>query len=186
MPLRVVRQTVHGVLLEWGTVADTAEEKWFTLHVASEAALRKEQVVHLGPGIRTYALDDLLPGTKYEACLSPGGQPPQRGRCVVFVTGRAQGGLGDRERLLHVSVVLCAVLLAVPVGAYVWAARGPCGCGQWGPRCCPPGRRAPRCPQAAPPHKDDSCGDPSAVCEDGRGFGDTGEGEEKERQGASG
>ncbi|XP_036137427.1 leucine-rich repeat, immunoglobulin-like domain and transmembrane domain-containing protein 2 isoform X2 [Molossus molossus] len=173
--LRVVRQTVHGVLLQWLTVADTAEETGFTLHVASEAAPRAEQVVHVGPGIRTYALDDLLPGTRYKACLGPGVQPPHLGRCVVFVTGRDSGGPGSRERLLHVSVVLCAVLLTVPVGAYVWAARGLCG--QGGLRCCPHNRRAPRCPQAAPPHKGDSYGDPSAVCEGGLGPRDTEEGE---------
>ncbi|KAM7074198.1 leucine-rich repeat, immunoglobulin-like domain and transmembrane domain-containing protein 2 isoform 1-T1 [Molossus nigricans] len=173
--LRVVRQTVHGVLLQWLTVADTAEETGFTLHVASEAAPRAEQVVHVGPGIRTYALDGLLPGTRYKACLGPGVQPPHLGRCVVFVTGRDSGGPGARERLLHVSVVLCAVLLTVPVGAYVWAARGLCG--QGGLRCCPHNRRAPRCPQAAPPHRGDSYGDPSAVCEGGLGPRDTEEGE---------
>lgn len=169
--LRVVKQTVHGILLEWFAVADTPEEKWFTLYIASDEALKKE-VVHMGPGINTYAVDDLLPGTKYEACLSLGGQPPHQGQCVVFVTGRAQGGLEGRERLLHVTVVLCAVLLTVPLGAYVWAAQAPGSCREWGLHCCPLRRKALRCPHAVPQHRDGSCRDHIAVCEDGPGHRD--------------
>ncbi|XP_032985617.1 leucine-rich repeat, immunoglobulin-like domain and transmembrane domain-containing protein 2 isoform X1 [Rhinolophus ferrumequinum] len=147
--LRVVKQTVRGILLEWFVMADTSEQKWFTLYIASDVALRKE-VVHIGPGINTYAVDDLLPGTKYEACLSLGAQPPRQGQCVVFVTGRDRGGLDEREHLLHVTVVLCAVLLSVPVGAYVWAAQAPCRCRQWCQHCCPYRRKAPRCPPCSP------------------------------------
>nr|XP_012620170.1 leucine-rich repeat, immunoglobulin-like domain and transmembrane domain-containing protein 2 [Microcebus murinus] len=178
--LRVAKQTVHGILLEWLAVADTPQEEWFTLYVASDEALRKE-VVHIGPGVNTYAVDDLLPATKYEACLSLGAQPPSQGQCVVFVTGRDGGGLEARERLLHVTVVLCAVLLAVPVGAYAWAAQSPCSCSEWGLRCCPRRRKAPRCPRAAP-----QCRDLPAVCEDSEGHVDPEEGdEEKEGEGDS-
>lgn len=120
MYLRAVRQTVHGILLEWLTGADTSEEKGFTLSVASGSP-QKEQVVHLSRCIHTYALDSFLPGIKYRACLSRG-PAATPGRCVVFGTGRDRGGLGDRERLLHASAVLCAVLLAAPVGACIWAA----------------------------------------------------------------
>nr|XP_031538039.1 leucine-rich repeat, immunoglobulin-like domain and transmembrane domain-containing protein 2 isoform X1 [Vicugna pacos] len=184
--LRVVKQTVRGILLEWFAAADTPE-KWFTLYIASDEALRKE-VVHVGPGINTYAVDDLLPGTKYEACLSLGGQPPRQGRCVVFVTGRDHGGLEGRERLLHTTVVLCAVLLAVPVGAYVWAAQAPCSCREWGLRCCPHCTKAPRCPRAVPQHSDGSYRDHTAVSEDGLGYrGAEGVGnKEKDGEGESG
>ncbi|XP_065775279.1 leucine-rich repeat, immunoglobulin-like domain and transmembrane domain-containing protein 2 [Muntiacus reevesi] len=167
--LRVVKQTVHGILLEWFAAADTPE-KWFTLYIASDEALRKD-VVHVGPGINTYTVDDLLPGTKYEVCLSLGGRPPRQGRCVVFVTGRDAGGLEGRERLLHTSVVLCAALLAVAVGAYAWAAQGPCRCRGWGRRWCLHRRKAPRGPLAVPEHRDDSSRDHTAVCEDGLGPG---------------
>ncbi|XP_020040635.2 leucine-rich repeat, immunoglobulin-like domain and transmembrane domain-containing protein 2 [Castor canadensis] len=166
--LRVVKQTVRGILLEWLAVANTPEEQWFTLYIASEEALRKE-VVHIGPGINTYAVDDLLPSTKYEACLSLGRQSPHQGQCVVFVTGRDSSGLDGRERLLHVTVVLCAVLLAVPVGAYVWAAQGPCSYSEWGLHCCPHHRKAPRCPWAVPQCKESTFRDHPAVCEDGEG-----------------
>ncbi|XP_012503513.1 PREDICTED: leucine-rich repeat, immunoglobulin-like domain and transmembrane domain-containing protein 2 isoform X2 [Propithecus coquereli] len=172
--LRVAKQTVHGILLEWLAVADTPQEEWFTLYVASDEALRKE-VVHIGPGINTYAVDDLLPGTKYEACLSLGGQPPHQGQCVVFVTGRDSGGLEAREQLLHVTVVLCAVLLAVPAGAYAWAAQSPCSCSEWGLRCCPHRRKAPRWPPAVP-----QCRDLPAVYEDSEGHMDPEGDEEKE------
>ncbi|DAA14203.1 leucine-rich repeat, immunoglobulin-like domain and transmembrane domain-containing protein 2 [Bos taurus] len=167
--LRVVKQTVHGILLEWFAAADTPET-WFTLYIASDEAFRKK-VVHVGPGINTYTVDDLLPGTKYEICLSLGGQPPRQGRCVVFVTGRDDGGLEGRERLLHTTVILCAVLLAVPVGAYAWAAQAPCSCRGWGQRWCLHRRKAPRCPQAVPEHRDDPYRDHTAVCEDGLGPG---------------
>ncbi|XP_053442312.1 leucine-rich repeat, immunoglobulin-like domain and transmembrane domain-containing protein 2 [Nycticebus coucang] len=170
--LRVVKQTVHGILLEWLAVADSPQEEWFTLYVVSDEALRKE-VVHIGPGINTYAVDDLLPATKYEACLSLGSHPPRQGRCVVFVTGRDGGELEARERLLHLTVVLCAVLLAVPVGAYAWAAQSPCSCSEWGLRCCAHRRKVPRCPGAAPQCKahpavyEDSEGDPEGDEEKG-------------------
>ncbi|XP_011805817.1 PREDICTED: leucine-rich repeat, immunoglobulin-like domain and transmembrane domain-containing protein 2 isoform X1 [Colobus angolensis palliatus] len=179
--LRVVKQTVHGILLEWLAVADTSEEEWFTLHIASDEAFRKE-VVHVGPGINTYAVDDLLPGTKYEACLSLKGQPPHQGQCVVFVTGRDGGGLEARERLLHVTVVLCVVLLAVPVGAYAWAAQGPCSCSKWVLRYCLHCRKDPSCPPAAPQCRDGSFREHPAVCDDGEGHTDT-EGD-KEKEGA--
>uniref|UniRef100_A0A2R9A5N3 Leucine rich repeat, Ig-like and transmembrane domains 2 n=1 Tax=Pan paniscus TaxID=9597 RepID=A0A2R9A5N3_PANPA len=170
--LRVVKQTVHGILLEWLAVADTSKEEWFTLYIASDEAFRKE-VVHIGPGINTYAVDDLLPGTKYEACLSLEGQPPHQGQCVAFVTGRDAGGLEARERLLHVTVVLCVVLLAVPVGAYAWAAQGPCSCSKWVLCCCLHRRKAPSCPPAAPQSKDGSFREHPAVCDDGEGHIDT-------------
>nr|XP_004657892.2 leucine-rich repeat, immunoglobulin-like domain and transmembrane domain-containing protein 2 [Jaculus jaculus] len=153
--LRVAKQTMHGILLEWLVVAKPFEDQWFTLYIASDEALRKE-VVHIGPGINTYAVNDLLPGIKYEACLSLENQPPGRGQCVVFVMGRHSAELDSRERLLHATVVLCAVLLSVPVGVYVWAARGPCSCTEWGLRCCPTCRKAPRCPQAVPQCKEGS------------------------------
>ncbi|XP_037659834.1 leucine-rich repeat, immunoglobulin-like domain and transmembrane domain-containing protein 2 [Choloepus didactylus] len=180
--LRVARQTVRGILLEWFAKADTPEEQWFTLSFASEDAVRKE-VVHLGPGINTYALDDLLPGTKYKACLSLGGQPAGQGPCVVFVTGRDHGGLDSlagREYLLHITVVLCAVLLAVAVGASAWVAQAPCSCRWWALSCCPHRRKAPSCPRAAPRQRDGSLRIQAAVCEDGPGPRDTEEEQEKD------
>ncbi|KAM4852536.1 leucine-rich repeat, immunoglobulin-like domain and transmembrane domain-containing protein 2 [Thomomys bottae] len=174
--LRVVKHTARGILLEWLAVANTPEE-WFTLYIASEEALRKD-VIHMGPGINTYAVDDLLPGTKYEACLGLGNQPPHQGQCVVFVTGRDGGGLEARERLLHVTVVLCAVLLAVPVGVYVWTAQGPCS--EWGLHCYLRHRKVPRCPQAVPPSKDDSFKGHHIACEDAEGHRAVEEEEEKE------
>ncbi|XP_047410336.1 leucine-rich repeat, immunoglobulin-like domain and transmembrane domain-containing protein 2 [Sciurus carolinensis] len=176
--LRVVKQTVRGILLEWFAVGNVPEE-WFTLYIASDEALRKE-VVHIGPGINTYAVDDLLPGTKYEACLSLGSRPPHQGQCVVFMTGRDGGRLEDRERLLHISVVLCVLLLAVPVGAYVWTTQGPCSCRKWGLHCCPHRRHALRCPPAVPQSKDRSFRDHLTVCEDGEGHRHMKGNEEKE------
>ncbi|XP_042546106.1 leucine-rich repeat, immunoglobulin-like domain and transmembrane domain-containing protein 2 [Dipodomys spectabilis] len=173
--LRVVKHTGHGILLEWLAVANTPEE-WFTLYITSEEALRKE-VIHMAPGINTYAVEDLLPSTKYEACVGLGNQSPRQGQCVVFVTGRDGGELEARERLLHVTVVLCAVLLAVPVGAYVWAVQGPCS--EWGLHCSLHHRKAPRCPQAVPQYKDDSFKGHPTVCEDGEGHRVLEEEEEK-------
>lgn len=178
--LRVIKQTMGGVLLEWFTVGNTSEEKWTTLYVASDVSLRKE-VVYIGPGINTYVMDDLLPGTKYKACVSLGDQPLHQGQCVVFVTGQDHSGLDERERFLHIMVVLCAVLLAVPVGTYVWVSQVPCSCMKWGFLCCPHHRKAPRYPQAAPQHRD-----PIVVCEDDLGHRDTEEGEGKGGEGDSG
>ncbi|XP_069914056.1 leucine-rich repeat, immunoglobulin-like domain and transmembrane domain-containing protein 2 isoform X1 [Oryctolagus cuniculus] len=181
--LRVLKQTVHGILLQWLAVADSSEEEWFTLYIVSDEALWKE-VVHIGPGINTYAVEDLLPGTKYEACISLGSQPPHQGQCVVFVTGRDSGGLEGRERLLHITVVLCVVLLAVPVGIYAWAAQGLCSCREWGLYCCPHHRKVPRCPPAAPQCRDSSFQDHSVICEDPEGHRDT-EVDEERKEGDS-
>ncbi|XP_038518293.1 leucine-rich repeat, immunoglobulin-like domain and transmembrane domain-containing protein 2 [Canis lupus familiaris] len=172
--LRVVRQTVRGILLEWFVVADGPRDPWFTLYIASDATLRPE-VVHIGPGVNTYGLEDLRPSTKYEACLSLEGRPARRGRCVVFVTGRAQGELAElaaRERLLHVAVVLSAALLALPVGAYVWAAQARCCCRPGGLNCCPRRRRGPRCPRAVPQLRDCSYAGHRAPRGDGPGCRD--------------
>ncbi|XP_054436457.1 LOW QUALITY PROTEIN: leucine-rich repeat, immunoglobulin-like domain and transmembrane domain-containing protein 2 [Pteronotus mesoamericanus] len=144
--LRVIKQTMCRVLLEWFTVGNTSEEKWVTLYVESDVSLRKE-VVHIGPGVNTYIMDDLLPGTKYKACVSLGGQPQHQGQCAVFVTGWDCSELDEQERFLYITVVLCAVLLAVLVGAYVWAAQVPCSCRNWGLLCCPHHWKAPRTPQ---------------------------------------
>ncbi|XP_034354899.1 leucine-rich repeat, immunoglobulin-like domain and transmembrane domain-containing protein 2 isoform X1 [Arvicanthis niloticus] len=182
--LRVVKQTVHGILLEWLTVSNLPEEQWFTLYIASDEALRKK-VVHIGPGINTYAVDDLLPATKYKACLSLRNQSPGQGQCVVFVTGKDIGGLEGREHLLHVTVVLCAVLLALPVGAYVWISQGPYNCSEWCLRCCPLHRKILRCPQAVPQCQDNSFKDLSAVYKDGESHRVIEEDEEMEKEGIS-
>ncbi|CAH7354241.1 leucine-rich repeat, immunoglobulin-like domain and transmembrane domain-containing protein 2 [Phodopus roborovskii] len=166
--LRVVKQTVHSIFLEWFTVTNLLEEQWLTLYITSDEALGKK-VVHIGPGINTYVVDDLLPATKYQACLSLRSQPPGQGQCVVFVTGKDHGGLEGRERLLHVTVVLCAVLLALPVGVYVWAAQGPYNCSEWCFCCCFLRRKTLRCPHAVPQCKDSSFKDLPAAHEDGEG-----------------
>ncbi|KAK7798752.1 hypothetical protein U0070_021247 [Myodes glareolus] len=166
--LRVVKQTAQAILLEWLTVPSLPEEQWFTLYIASDEASKKT-VVHIGPGINTYSVDDLLPATEYKACLSLRSQPPGQGQCVVFVTGKDSGGLEGRERLLHVTVVLCVVLLAVPVGVSVWAAQGPYNCCEWCLGCCSLHKKAFRGQQAIPQCKDSSFKDFTAVCEDGEG-----------------
>ncbi|ERE86959.1 leucine-rich repeat, immunoglobulin-like domain and transmembrane domain-containing protein 2 [Cricetulus griseus] len=182
--LRVVKQTVHGILLEWLTVTNLLEEQWFTLYITSDEALGKK-VVHIGPGINTYAVDDLLPATEYQACLSLRSQPPAQGQCVVFVTGKDDGGLEGRERLLHVTVVLCAVLLALPVGAYVWSAQGPYNCSEWCFCCCFHHRKTLRCPQAVPQCKNSSFKDLPAAYEDGESHKVVEENEEIEKEGNS-
>ncbi|XP_007533992.1 leucine-rich repeat, immunoglobulin-like domain and transmembrane domain-containing protein 2 [Erinaceus europaeus] len=183
LELKIVKQTVRGVLLEWFAEADTPE-KWFTLYIISDEAL-KQEAVHIGPGINMYLVDGLLPSMKYRACLSLGARPALQGRCVVFVTGSDAGReLEERERFLHVTVVLCAILLTVPLGVYVWAAQAPLSCKEWGLGFCS-GGRTPRCPQAAPLHQEDFCKDHVAACEDGLGHRDT-EVEEEAGKGVNG
>ncbi|XP_055453788.1 leucine-rich repeat, immunoglobulin-like domain and transmembrane domain-containing protein 2 [Psammomys obesus] len=182
--LRVVKQTVHGILLEWLTVTSLPEEQWLTLYIKSDEALRKK-VVHIGPGINSYAVDNLLPATEYKACLSLRSQPPSQGQCVVFVTGKDSGGLESREHLLHVTVVLCAVLLALPVGVYVWASQGPYNCHEWCLCCSPLYKKTLRCPQAAPQCKDSFSKDPPVVYEDGEVLRVMEDNEEIEKEGNS-
>ncbi|XDV50405.1 hypothetical protein PO909_019467 [Leuciscus waleckii] len=79
--IRIAKQTVYGITVEWRAVTDNPAETWFTIHF----------------GINTYSVTDLLPVTKYEICVTLKNQ---------------------RERLIHIVVIVLAMVLAVPAGMY--------------------------------------------------------------------
>ncbi|XP_028990423.2 leucine-rich repeat, immunoglobulin-like domain and transmembrane domain-containing protein 2 [Betta splendens] len=115
--VRIAKQTAHGITLEWTLTTDNPAATWLTLHFGKYDSPRKE-TIYVGPGISSHSFADLLPVTKYEACVTLRGRPPRGGRCVVFVTGSNAGELEQRARLLHVIVLVSAVLVAVPAGVY--------------------------------------------------------------------
>ncbi|MGH0120713.1 UNVERIFIED_CONTAM: hypothetical protein FKN15_031642 [Acipenser sinensis] len=45
-------------------------------------------------------------------------QAPRRDQCIVFVTGSDISELEQREKLIHIIVIVCAMILAVPAGMY--------------------------------------------------------------------
>ncbi|XP_047465391.1 leucine-rich repeat, immunoglobulin-like domain and transmembrane domain-containing protein 2 [Mugil cephalus] len=115
--IRIAKQTVYGITLEWHAATDNPGETWFTIHFGKYDSPKKE-MIYIGPGINSYSVSDLLPVTKYEVCLSLKNHPPREGQCIVFVTGSDISEMEQRERLIHIVVIVCAMVLAVPAGMY--------------------------------------------------------------------
>ncbi|XP_066518701.1 leucine-rich repeat, immunoglobulin-like domain and transmembrane domain-containing protein 2 [Hoplias malabaricus] len=115
--IRISKQTVYGITLEWYAATENPAETWFTVHFGRYDSPKKE-MLYVGPGINSYTVNDLLPVTKYEVCVSLKNQPPRPEQCIVFVTGSATNELEQRERLIHIIVIVCAMVLAVPAGMY--------------------------------------------------------------------
>ncbi|XP_041672532.1 leucine-rich repeat, immunoglobulin-like domain and transmembrane domain-containing protein 2 [Cheilinus undulatus] len=115
--IRIAKQTVYGITLEWHAVTDNPAETWYTIHFGKYDSPKKE-MIYIGPGINSYSVNDLLPVTKYEVCVSLKNHPPREGQCIVFVTGNDISEMEQRERLIHIIVIVCAMVLAVPAGMY--------------------------------------------------------------------
>lgn len=115
--IRIAKQTVYGITLEWHAATDNPAETWFTIHFGKYDSEKKE-MIYIGPGINSYSVSNLLPVTKYEVCVTLKNHPPREGQCIVFVTGSDISELEQRERLIHIIVIVCAMVLAVPAGMY--------------------------------------------------------------------
>ncbi|CAN9509170.1 unnamed protein product [Ophioblennius macclurei] len=115
--IRIAKQTVYGITLEWHAATENPSETWFTIHFGKYDSPKKE-MIYIGPGINSYSVSDLLPMTKYEVCVTLKNHPPREGQCIVFVTGSDISELEQRERLIHIVVIVCAMVLAVPAGMY--------------------------------------------------------------------
>ncbi|KAM9831757.1 leucine-rich repeat, immunoglobulin-like domain and transmembrane domain-containing protein 2 [Neosynchiropus ocellatus] len=115
--IRIAKQTVYGITLEWHAVTDNPAETWFTIHFGKYDSPKKE-TIYIAPGINSYSVNDLFPMTKYEVCVTLKNQPPREGQCIVFVTGSDVSEMEQRERLIHIIVIVCAMVLAVPAGMY--------------------------------------------------------------------
>nr|XP_005294082.2 leucine-rich repeat, immunoglobulin-like domain and transmembrane domain-containing protein 2 isoform X1 [Chrysemys picta bellii] len=115
--VRIAKQTVYGITLEWYAVTENPGETWYTLHFGKYDDSKKE-MIYIGPGTNTYSVNDLLPATKYEVCVTLRNQTPRKGQCIVFVTGSDISELEQREKLIHIIIIVCAMVLAVPAGMY--------------------------------------------------------------------
>lgn len=115
--IRITKQTVYGITLEWHAVTQNPAETWFTIHFGQYDSGRKE-MIYIGPGINSYSVNNLLPVTKYEVCVTLKNQAPKDNQCLVFVTGNEISELEQRQRLIHIIVIVCAMVLAVPAGMY--------------------------------------------------------------------
>lgn len=125
--IRIAKQTVYGITLEWHAATENPAETWFTIHFGKYDSPKKE-MTYIGPGINSYSVSNLLPLTKYEVCVTLKNYPPGDGQCIVFVTGNDISELEQRERLIHIVVVVCAMLLAVPAGMYACTAEAGLSC----------------------------------------------------------
>uniref|UniRef100_A0A672NKX5 Leucine-rich repeat, immunoglobulin-like and transmembrane domains 2 n=1 Tax=Sinocyclocheilus grahami TaxID=75366 RepID=A0A672NKX5_SINGR len=67
--IRIAKETVYGITIEWHAVTDNPAEAWFTIYFGRYDTLKKEQI-YIGPGLNTYSVTDLLPATKYEICVT--------------------------------------------------------------------------------------------------------------------
>lgn len=115
--VRIAKQTVYGITLEWYSMTENPGETWYTLHFGKYDDAKKD-MIYIGPGINSYSVNDLLPATKYEVCVTLRNQAPQKGQCIVFVTGSDVSALEQREKLVHIIIIVCAMVLAVPAGMY--------------------------------------------------------------------
>lgn len=125
--VRIARQTAYGITLEWYVTTDNPAETWFTIHFGKYSSPKKE-MIYIGPGINSYMFSNLLPITKYEVCVTLKNHPPREGQCIVFVTGGDISELEQRERLIHIIVIVCAMVLAVPVGMFACTTEAKCSC----------------------------------------------------------
>ncbi|NWI99139.1 LRIT2 protein, partial [Crypturellus undulatus] len=168
--VRIAKQTVYGITLEWRAAAAEAGDTWYTLHLGRYDAARKD-TVSVGPGVHTYSVGDLLPATKYEVCVAVRDQAPRKGQCVVFVTGSDVSQLEQREKLIHIVVIICAMVLAVPAGMYACTAEARPGCLARGLAPCRRGRRGDRAPRGGPDSSLDSLpgGSEEGLCRPGSG-----------------
>ncbi|XP_036429457.1 leucine-rich repeat, immunoglobulin-like domain and transmembrane domain-containing protein 2 [Colossoma macropomum] len=115
--IRIAKQTVYGITIEWYAVMEKPSETWFTIHFGRYDTPKKE-LIYIGPGINTYSVTDLLPLTKYDICVTLKNQAPRNGQCIVFVTGSDMSEMEQREKLIHIVVIVLAMVLAVPAGMY--------------------------------------------------------------------
>ncbi|XP_069000142.1 leucine-rich repeat, immunoglobulin-like domain and transmembrane domain-containing protein 2 [Embiotoca jacksoni] len=115
--IRIAKQTVRGISIEWYAALDRPAETWFTIHFGAADA-DKNEMIYIGPGINSYSITDLMPATKYEICVTLKNQAPRSGQCIVFVTGSDITMMEQREKLIHIVVIVLAMVLAVPIGMY--------------------------------------------------------------------
>ncbi|XP_078055431.1 leucine-rich repeat, immunoglobulin-like domain and transmembrane domain-containing protein 2 [Mustelus asterias] len=115
--VRIAKQTVYGITLEWQAATVNPAETWYTLHFGKFEDTEKE-MIYIGPGVNTYSVNDLSPATKYQVCVTLRNQLPKRSQCIIFITGNDISELEQREKLIHIIVIVCAMVLAVPAGMY--------------------------------------------------------------------
>lgn len=115
--LRIARQMVRGISIEWHAVLDRPSETWFTIHFG-RVDLAKREATYVSPGTNSYSVSDLMPATKYEICVTLKNQAPRPGQCIVFVTGSDITEMEQRQKLIHIVVIVLAMVLAVPAGMY--------------------------------------------------------------------
>ncbi|KAM9326235.1 leucine-rich repeat, immunoglobulin-like domain and transmembrane domain-containing protein 2 [Gastrophryne carolinensis] len=115
--VRIAKQTVYGISLEWFAATENPSETWYTIYFGKYESKEKE-IINIGPGIFTYSVNDLLPTTKYEVCITLKSQLPRKGQCIIFMTGSDVSELEQREKLIHIIVIVCAMVLTVPAGMY--------------------------------------------------------------------
>ncbi|KAM7408663.1 hypothetical protein PAMA_002403 [Pampus argenteus] len=115
--IRIAKQTIRGISIEWYATLERPAETWFTIHLGRADADKKD-MIYIGPGIHSYSVSDLMPATKYEICVTLKNQAPRSGQCIMFVTGSDITEMEQREKLIHIVVIVLAMVLAVPIGMY--------------------------------------------------------------------
>lgn len=125
--IRIAKQTVRGISIEWYAALDRPAETWFTIHFG-RADTDKKEMIYIGPGIHSYTVSDLMPATKYDICVTLKNQTPRHSQCIVFVTGSDVTEMEQREKLIHIVVIVLAMVLAVPIGMYACTTETKCAC----------------------------------------------------------
>ncbi|XP_034040250.1 leucine-rich repeat, immunoglobulin-like domain and transmembrane domain-containing protein 2 [Thalassophryne amazonica] len=128
--IHITKQTVRGISIEWFATLDHPSETWFMIHFG-RTDTDKRETIYIGPGIHSYSVSDLMPATKYEICVTLKNQTPRPDQCIVFVTGSDITDMEQREKMIHIMVVVFAMVLAVPIGMYACTADIKLPCVEW-------------------------------------------------------
>ncbi|XP_072311868.1 leucine-rich repeat, immunoglobulin-like domain and transmembrane domain-containing protein 1 isoform X1 [Eucyclogobius newberryi] len=110
--VKVIGDTDHTVSLNWRAPTATNTTEFSVLYaVFGERDMRR---INVGAGKNRITIDELVPKTKYIACICVKGLIPKKEQCVIFSTDEAASASGT-QKLINVVVITVACVIAVPL-----------------------------------------------------------------------
>ncbi|XP_040093405.1 leucine-rich repeat, immunoglobulin-like domain and transmembrane domain-containing protein 3 [Oryx dammah] len=107
--LQVVSETEESVILTWDTVNTTQNSEVTVFY--SRYGEKDLLLLNVNSSKNRVAINGLLPGWQYIACVCPKGMPPQKDQCITFSTDRAEEGDSQESFLMVVSGAACVAVL---------------------------------------------------------------------------
>lgn len=114
--VKVIGDTDYTVCLTWrAPKANNTFEFSVMYAVFGERDMRR---ISVSPGNNRIIIEDLVPKTKYIACVCVKGLIPKKEQCVIFSTDAAASANGT-QKLINVVVISVACVIAVPLTVVV-------------------------------------------------------------------